>query len=721
MPRNPSAHFLERNHQSSAAGNRDQPLALTVLMPLKTTSDPLAGGQRAAIRPGGKDQLAWFEVINQQETVLLITFVLVLVAVTASNRGFIEPSNLVDILYNSSYIGVAAIGMTMIILCGHIDISVGAALGVCATIAGQLAVSGLPMAVVVPATLIAGGLIGLVNGLLVAYGRIPAIVTTLGMASILKGGLILSTGGSWIYGLPPGFALSRQHVLGIPVPVLTLIVLGALFSIWLKFAASGRELYAVGGNAEAARLSGISARRVTVRVFVLNGLLVGAASILYATNFTAIQSNVAPGFELTVITSAVIGGVSILGGTGTIIGALLGAILLQTIGTALVFLHIRAEWFQTVQGGLILLTILLDVFRRRRTSRVTTPSGGGQGQTASPRFLGLRWLTIQEAVLIGILLVAIFVLSFTSDRFLTAANLLNQTRFLSEVALLTVPMTFIIILGGIDLSVGSMMALSAIILGFSWKSFGFPLELAVLTGIATGALAGYLNGLAIVYLGVPPLIVTLATLAIYRGLAYGISESRSVHGFPDSFAFWGSGDIGGIPVQLYILVIVLILSALILALTPLGRSVYAIGNNETAARFTGLRVNRVKLIAYTLSGLMAGVAGFIFTSRVSSTRADAATGLELDVIAAVVFGGTSIFGGRGTILGTTLGVITIQLLKNGLQLAGVRGEATVILIGSVLILSILLNQFLETKALTGRKTPKQSLPPHQNENPIASS
>jgi len=647
---------------------------------------------------------SWLTVLNQQESVLVLAFVLVIVGVTAINQGFIAPTNLVDILYNSSYIGVAAIGMTMVIICGHIDISVGAALGLCATVAGKLAVAGVPLGIVFAATILTGGVIGLVNGLLVAYCRIPAIVTTLGMASILKGGLILTTGGIWIYGLPPGFGISRQLILSVPVPICALIVFGIAFSLWLKYSAAGREIYAVGGNAEAARLSGLPVRRVTLGVFVLNGLLVGISAILYATNFTAIQSNVAPGFELTVITSAVIGGVSILGGTGTVVGALLGGILLQTIGTALVFLHIRAEWFLTVQGSLILLTILLDVYRRSKTSGAGAPltGGGGGGDASSPKFLNWRWLTVQEAVLVGILILVVVVLSFKSDRFLTAANLLNQTRFLSEVALLTVPMTFIIILGGIDLSVGSMMALGAVLLGFSWQSFGFPLWAAVCVALFGGTLAGLLNGLVIVYLGVPPLIVTLATLAIYRGLSFGISESRSVNGFPDSFAFWGSGDIGGLPVQLYLLVGVLVISALALARTPLGRCVYAIGNNETAARFAGLRVGRIKLIMYSFSGFMAAVAGFIFTSRVTSTRADAATGLELDVIAAVVFGGTSIFGGRGTILGTALGVVIIQLLKNGLQLAGLRGEATVILIGTVLILSILLNQFLEKQLLTRR-------------------
>ena len=642
-------------------------------------------------------------LLNQQETVLLVAFCVVFGWVGSLNHGFLEFSNFVDMLYNCSYIGVAAIGMTMIILCGHIDISIGAALGVCATVAGKLAVAGVPLAIVFPATILAGGIIGLANGLLVAYGRIPAIVTTLGMASILKGSLILSTGGRWIYGLPPGFAVSRTSLLGIPVPIFTLILFGVAFALWLKYSAKGRELYAVGGNAEAARLSGISERQVTVRVFVMNGLLVGLAAILYATNFTAIQSNVAPGFELTVITAAVIGGVSILGGTGNVAGALLGALLLQTIGTALVFLHIRAEWFQTVQGSLILLTILLDVFRRRQTSGAgAVISGGGSGQAASPGVFRLRWLSLQEVVLAAVLVLAMITLSFLSDRFLTPANLLNQTRFLTEVALLAVPMTFVIIMGGIDLSVGSIVAFSAVLLGFSWLVLGFPLWLAVLVGIAGGTFAGYLNGLVIVYLGVPPLIVTLATLAIFRGLAYGISESRSFNGFPDAFAFWGSGEIAGLPFQLYLLVVVFVISGLILGATPIGRRIYAIGNNEVAARFAGLRVGRIKLLTYTFSGFMAGIAGFIFTSRVTSTRADAATGLELDVIAAVVFGGTSIFGGRGTILGTALGVVTIQLLKNGLQLAGFRGEATVVLIGTVLILSILLNQFLERFILSGR-------------------
>jgi rhamnose transport system permease protein len=636
----------------------------------------------------------WTTFLDRQEAVLALAAVLVVGGVTLVNPGFFSADNFVDILQKCAYIAVAAIGMTLVILCGHIDISIGAAVGLCATVAGKLAVAGVPLPIVFLTAVLVGGLIGLVNGLLVAYARIPAIVVTLGTASILKGGLILVTGGRWIYGLPQGFDLSHQVWLGIPVPIFALLVLGIGFSLWLRYTMPGRKIYAVGGNAEAARLSGISERHVTLGVFTLHGLLVGVAAVLYATNFSSIQASVASGLELTVITAAVIGGVSILGGSGTVAGAIIGAILLQTIGTAMVFLRVRAEWFQTIQGALILLTILLDVFRRRKSLDASLMSSGGGAGTA-PRRLGP--FALQEVIMAGVLVAVVVILSFRSDRFFTSANLLNQVRFLTEIALMALPMTFIIITGGIDLSVGSVLAFSSIALGFSWQSLGLPLPLAICAGVAAGTLAGLINGLLIVGLRVPPLIVTLATLAIFRGLSFGISESRSVHGFPGWFGFFGSGEIFGLPIQLYLLAVAAVITGVALARTPFGRTLYAIGNNETAARFSGLNVRRTKLAIYTLSGCMAGLAGLVFTSRVTTTRADAATGIELDVIAAVVFGGTSIFGGRGTIAGTILGVVTIQLLKNGLQLSGVRGEASVIVIGIVLILSIILGQFLERR------------------------
>jgi rhamnose transport system permease protein len=300
-----------------------------------------------------------------------------------------------------------------------------------------------------------------------------------------------------------------------------------------------------------------------------------------------------------------------------------------------------------------------------------------------------------EGVLLVILIAALAVLALQSEQFLTTDNLLNQGRLMAEVGLVALPMTFIIVTGGIDLSVGSMLGLSAIVLGYAWKNLGLPLEAAILVAILTGTAAGFVNGWFITRVRVPPLIMTLATLALYRGFAEGISQARSVRGYPDWFFWFGQGDLLGVPVQLWVLLVAFLVCWLVLARTTFGRALYAIGHNEVAARFSGIPVDRCKLAVYTLSGFMCGLAGFIFVSRVSTTRSDMGTGLELDVIAAVVLGGTSIFGGVGTIIGTAIGLILIQLLKNGLALTGVKGDATIVVIGTVLILSILFTNFVQ--------------------------
>lgn len=307
------------------------------------------------------------------------------------------------------------------------------------------------------------------------------------------------------------------------------------------------------------------------------------------------------------------------------------------------------------------------------------------------------WLLRHETMLAAILLVALIVLGALNNRFLTLDNLLNQGRLTTEVGLIALPMTFIIITGGIDLSVGSIVGLCAILLGYSWKNLGFPLPLAIGFSLLVGAAAGFLNGIVITRVKVPPLIMTIATLALYRGLAEGISQARSVRGYPEWFYFIGQENLFGVPAQLWLFLIAIVVSAIVLDRTIFGRTLYAIGNNETAARFSGLPVDRVKLIIYTLSGLMAGLSACVLVSRVTTTRSDMGIGYELDVIAAVVLGGTSIFGGVGTIWGTVIGLAMIQLLKNGLALTGVKGDATIVVIGAVLILSTLVASSLQRR------------------------
>jgi rhamnose transport system permease protein len=303
--------------------------------------------------------------------------------------------------------------------------------------------------------------------------------------------------------------------------------------------------------------------------------------------------------------------------------------------------------------------------------------------------VSLRKLVRHETILAVLLVLALVASANLSDRFFTVDNLLNQGRMITEAGIIAVAMTFIIVSGGIDLSVGSTLGLSAIVLGMAWKDAGLPLPLAMLLAVVAGGICGLLNGYIIIKSKMPPMIATLGTLALYRGLAEGLSQARSVRGYPEWFYTLGQGELGGIPTQLWLLAVVAIAGAIVLAFTTFGRVTYAIGSNETAGRFSGMPVERAKLLIYAFSGLMAGLAATIFVSRVSTTRSDMGTGIEMDVISAVVLGGTSIFGGRGTMTGTLLGLVLIQTLKNGLTLAGIKGDGTIIVIGAILILTIL--------------------------------
>jgi rhamnose transport system permease protein len=328
---------------------------------------------------------------------------------------------------------------------------------------------------------------------------------------------------------------------------------------------------------------------------------------------------------------------------------------------------------------------------------MTTANPASTGSESGARLQGL--LLRQETILFLILIAGMALMSLLSDVFLTPENLLNQGRLTAEIALMALPMTLIIVTGGIDLSVGSIAGLTAIMLGVIWQNWGWPLELAIAGALGIATLCGAFNAFLITRIGLPPLITTLATLALFRGLAEGIAQGRSARGYPDWFFILGQRDLDlfglvSVPNQLVLVLISAIAIGAALAYTPFGRSLYAIGNNETGARFSGIPVARNLFAIYTLSGFMAGLAGWVFVSRVSTTRQDMGTGWELTAITAVVVGGTSIFGGSGTVLGTVLGLALITLMRNGLALSGAKGDATTIVVGIVLIGAVLLNTFI---------------------------
>lgn len=305
-------------------------------------------------------------IYGNQESVILFALLFLIVAVGIANPRFLQERNLSDILQGNAYIAVAALGMTMVIITGNIDISVGSLVGLLAVISGRLVVAGAPAPLAWLAPLIVGAGVGALIGFLVAYLRIPSIVVTLGMLSIIKGLLILWVQGERVTGMPDGYFLSQMRPLGIPMPIIIMILLTLVVALWMRYSQTGRAFYALGGNAEAARLSGLSQKRLIMTVFILNGVFVGIASVIYSTQFNVIQATPPPALELSVITASVVGGVSILGGTGTVIGSTLATLLLNFIRSAMIFINVSPFWLKAVQGLLILATVLADLIRRRR-------------------------------------------------------------------------------------------------------------------------------------------------------------------------------------------------------------------------------------------------------------------------------------------------------------------------------------------------------------------
>src|SRR3954470_18332797 len=297
-----------------------------------------------------------------------------------------------------------------------------------------------------------------------------------------------------------------------------------------------------------------------------------------------------------------------------------------------------------------------------------------------------RW----ETVTVVLLIVAIVYGAISADGFVSGQNLNSVLSDVAEIALISLPMTLIIIAAEIDLSVASVLGLASALLGWLWNH-NWPMEAIIPVVLVAGALAGALNGALVTRLGLPSLAVTIGTLTLYRGLAFVILGDQAVADFPDSYTNLGFGSFAGtdIPNPIVLFAVLAVIFGFVLHRTSIGRSVYAIGANEEAAYFSGLRVKRIKFWLFVVSGLISALAGIVFTFRFASARADNGTGLELSVVAAVLLGGVSIFGGKGTMWGVVAAVFLLGTIRNALTLNDVSDEVLTIVTGSLLLLSVL--------------------------------
>ncbi|HEY8551663.1 MAG TPA: ABC transporter permease [Vicinamibacterales bacterium] len=304
------------------------------------------------------------------------------------------------------------------------------------------------------------------------------------------------------------------------------------------------------------------------------------------------------------------------------------------------------------------------------------------------RSMASIWWT-PERVLLLVLLGELLIFSLAGTNFFTLRNAAEVARASTEIGLLALGLTVVILSGGIDLSCGSLLGLAAIAFGAAWRDAGLPVPAAVLVGLAVGAAGGALNGLLIARGGVPALIVTLGTYSLFRGLAEGVTGGAGNYtGFPAALLRLGQGQVAGVPSQLWILVVAAAAFAVLVHAGTFGRTIRAIGFSPGGARHAGIPVATRLLTAYVLSGLMAGIAAVIYVARLGQAKADAGTGFELTAITAVVLGGTSIFGGRGSVGGTLLGVAVLAILQNGLRLSDQPAELAGVLTGVLLLVAI---------------------------------
>ncbi|MBV4482021.1 ABC transporter permease [Pseudomonas khavaziana] len=289
------------------------------------------------------------------------------------------------------------------------------------------------------------------------------------------------------------------------------------------------------------------------------------------------------------------------------------------------------------------------------------------------------------------LVVVTLVMILASDTFLTASNLSNIARQVSINAIIAVGMTCVILTGGIDLSVGPVMALSGTLTAGLMVA-GVPPGLAIGAGLLVGVAFGIGNGLFVAYLHMPPIIVTLATMGIARGFGLMYTDGYPISGLPEWFAFFGRGSVFGMQVPILIMLLTYLAAYVLLQHTRIGRYIYAIGGNEEAVRLSGVRAARFKLLVYGISGFTAAIAGLVLTSRLMSGQPNAGVSFELDAIAAVVLGGASIAGGRGVIVGTLLGAMLLGVLNNGLNMLGVSPYVQSVIKGGIILLAIFISR-----------------------------
>jgi len=701
---------------------------------------------------------------------------------------------LLAVLRDAARFGIMAVGMTYVIVNRDLDLSVGSTVGLTATVFSMtFAPVGQdgPLWLAVLLTLAVGLAVGLVNGVLVTKLKVPAFIATLTMLLIGRGFVLALTSGRAIgyagkaegYGF---FWLGENNALGLNNQILIFLLVALLGGVVLARTRWGYQTYATGGNLQAAGFAGIDTDRVRIRAFVISSLCATLAGLLNVAQDKGVTSQYGLGAELIVIAAVIVGGTSILGGRGRVLGSCLGAVLIVLIDKVLRegvpvtrTMEIGGQLYEVQAmaqlppgavpaflGLILLISVLIEpwlirsglirrLFARLRGAptppltldsvAIEAPRTGGTRLAASEvNARGWqRLMAYRETAAVGIMLVLWAVgMYLRPDFWGNLDNTFNLLLAFTEIGIMAVGMAYVIGNGDIDLSVGSVLALSGATAAFLMKSLDTAPWLAALIGLGAGTVAGIINGLLVTTARLPAFIATLGMFYMARGVAAWLTAGRQLNQFPESYNLlgrklihslesWGMAPVenswlhdlvSALSTQTLILAVLALVFGVILWRSPLGYRVKATGGNRRAAEYAGINTDRVRFASLLLSALCASLAGLVYIAFFRSFNPVAGQLRELDVIAAVIIGGGSLFGGYGSVLGALAGAAVITLIRAilSLQVISSSGESFVmpqhwvnVCIGLVLISAVLMDIWLRQEGLLARlrRRPAPATPP----------
>ena len=612
-----------------------------------------------------------------------------------------------------------------------------------------------------------GVVIGLINGLLVTWLQVPAFIATLTMLFIGRGFVLGLTGGKTIgYAIKARdfaiFRLGETGAFGINNQIWVFAIVAVVGALVLAKTRWGYETYATGGNAMAAEYAGIPTNQVRIRAFVISSLCATLAGILNVLQDKTVTSQYGQGAELVAIAAVIVGGASILGGRGRVFGACLGAILVViidkvlregvpitrvvTVGGVEMEINAMAQLppgaVPAFLGLILLLAVLIEpvVLRRNLFGRAwarlrglplpPVPDLGGvaiagvqtrgahvAARSLEPGLFGRLLVRRDTAAMVLVVLLWLTGLWLRPDFWASIDNSFNLMLAFTEVGILAIGVTFVIANGDIDLSVGSVLALSGATAAFMMKNLGADPVVAVLVAFAAGTLAGMINGVLTTRFGLPAFVATLGMFYMARGIGAWMVAGRQLSQFPESFnltgrkliellRYWGVAPNSGLgydiaaalSLQTLIMMVIALIASLVLAFTPIGQMVMAVGGNRRAADYAGINTNRVRFRSLVFCSMCASLAGVIYIAFFRSFNPSAGQLRELDAIAAVIIGGGSIFGGYASIIGSLAGAAVIALIRALLSLQIILGSGRSfvmpqhwvnVFIGLILILAVL--------------------------------